>query len=286
MAVRCCGRVLALGVALASSHVVRARPLPSVAVGGVAGLEALGDPDASPRLRANGRVSLYIHDYAWTRLKLAKRRRILALFSGPQDVELGLVPDPVRWFRTVWEPQYAALGVKGRSAHVNGLGPSRGRTWRLFVDEARRHGFASVAPVMAPNSRQYLAYPFDSPHWDYLRAAALYGGGLTTDAPSDHFLAEPAGYRAFIAAELGWARSRHLLGAFIVSPGKSGRSFWADTTQVLAALETAHVEPDLFIVENYEPAPAPGYANPVGREDQPDTVAAVALSLAGGLDRR
>lgn len=285
MAVRRGRTLLALGVAL-SSHVAAARPLPSVAVGGVAGLEALADPDASRGLRADGHVGLYIHDYAWTRLPLARRRQILALFPGPQDVELGLVPDPARWFRTVWEPQYAALGVRGRTAHVNGLGATRGRTWRLFVDEARRHGFTSVAPVMAPNSRQYVAHPFGSPHWDYLRQAALYGGGLTTDAPSDHFLTEPPGYRAFVAAELAWARSQHLVAAFIVSPGRSGRSFWPDTERVLAGLRTADIEPDLFIVENYEPAAESDYPNPVGRDDEPGTIAATALSIARQLRPR
>lgn len=257
----------------------------SVAVGGVAGLAALADPAATVRLRRDGRVRLYIHDYAWTRLPEATRRRILRLFPRGQDVEFGLVRDPARWFGTVWQTQYARPGVHGLAAHVNGLSPATIGRWPAFVAAARANGFSSIAPVMAPNSGQYRHDPFEARRWDYVRDAARLGGGLTVDAPADRFLDQPPGYCRFVLAELAWARSHRLHGSLIVSPGRSGPLFRRRAAAVLDALRRAGTLPDEFVVENYEPAPTPAYPNGVGTERDPASVAAAALDLVRALDR-
>lgn len=267
---------------------VEAGARPSVAVGGVAGFADLADPAASTRLREHRArsVILYIHDYAWTRSLVADRRKVLALFGQGQDVEFGLMPDPSHWFHTVYRTQYTALGVTGHRGHVNGVKKRSITNWRRFVDAARQQGFVSIAPVAAPNSGQYVEFPFASSYWDFLRAAAVYGGGLTTDCPSDFFLTQPAGYRTFVMQELRWGKSAHLHTAFIVSPGQSGVDFLARTQDVLAELQTHGALPDEFIVENYEATPRRDYPNVVGPEGQKGAVASVALWLLLQMDTK
>ncbi|MGI4829118.1 MAG: hypothetical protein ACRYFU_13130 [Janthinobacterium lividum] len=246
----------------------------------MAGFAQLSSPTSSERLRRYPQVSLYIHDYSWTRLDPHIRRKILALFPKRQDVELGMMASPPGWFATVYAHQYAELGVAGRAAHVNGVLAYPMDVWKEMVASARHNGFSSIAPIMSPNSGQFASYPFDSSHWDYLRLAALIGGGLTTDSPSRFFLEQKPEYRQFVEQELIWAKQHHLHASFIVSPGTSGTNFRAQTDEVVSELQKAGAIPDEFIVENYEPDPKPGYVNIVGGEDQNSTVASVALSIA------
>ena len=190
-----------------------------------------------------------------------------------------MVAEPRSWFAHVYAPLYRDLGVRAERAHVNGFHLGQMARWRAFVDAARDAGLQTVAPIYSPNDGRLGDGRFADAHWQNVRDAAWYGGGLTIDAPPAFFIQQGPVYRAFALDEIRWANRTGLHSTVIVSPHTSGASFNHDTARFLAYFERNACWPAEWVVENYEPHPKADYPNPIGREDAANTVLGVAHYL-------
>lgn len=257
----------------------------NVAVGGVDGFEAFANPANSRALRANCHIRLYIHDYIWTRLKGgdATRLAILHAFAGtgPAALELGASIDADDYWNNRYVRLYTDLGVRADMASVNGADGLTAPQWRAYVDAGRAHGVKIIAPVFSPNTGGWKQGNFANPIWNDIKAKALYGGGLTIDAPPYFFFWYAPAYRRFVEDEVRWAKANHLMSTWIISPDSSGPHFLSDTQKLLKRLKADRATPASFIVENYLPLPyKPGYLNVVGNDTQLNSVANVGLDVA------
>lgn len=253
-----------------------------IAVGGISGFSDLADPANTHTLEAC-HVRLYLHRVAWERTPPVARKAILDVFknAGTQVVEIEVHSNPGRYFQGYFAQQFLASGVVTREAHVNFFRVERPISeWTSFVDAGRAAGLSIVAPIFSPNNGQFQQGSFFSPIWEKVRMAAVYGGGLTLDPPSDFFLAQSSDYRRFTIDEILWANSHHLRTTVIVSPGKSGKDFLRDTKNLVSILEGAGAKSAQYVVENYEPGGDATYLNRIGSEHGRSTIAAVALWIA------
>ncbi len=250
-----------------------------VAVGGISGFTDLANPANTYALEAC-HVRLYLHRVAWERTLPGTREAILGVFknAGSPVVEIEMHSNPTIYFRGYFTQQFLASGVVSREAHVNYFSVEHPfAEWTNFVDAGRAVGLSIVAPIFSPNNGQFQRGSFVSPIWDKVRMAAIYGGGLTLDPPSDFFLAQSYDYRRFTLDEIRWANVHHLRSTVIVSPGKSRGNFLYDTERFVSILKAAGAQPTQYVVENYEPRPDSTYQNSVGSEQGGNSVAAVAL---------
>jgi hypothetical protein len=259
---------------------------PDIAVGGTVNFDALADPSNSAQLRASCRVTLYIHDFAWTRMLASDdvRTSILKTFAGtgPDVIELGIFKSGGMEAWDKYRKLYAPLGVKADQDYAGGITKVTVDQWKSFVDEGRSLGLRLVIPIFSPNSGQWEDNPFSSAAWNDLRTEAQYGGGIAVDAPPRIFFKNAKGYQDFIEDEMRWARQAGLQATFIISPNISKTHFAADTQKLFAKLSADGALPTFWIVENYRPPEKvePGYPNAVGSENDPLTVTGVALWLA------
>jgi hypothetical protein len=261
-----------------------------IEIGGTDGFESLADPNASAALRATGRVRLYVHDYIWQKLDIETRSAVARVFreTGPASVEVGVSSHgPAFW--NDHRRTYDAAGLCVDEAHVdlvlgsNGLSPAQ---WKLYVDAARQAGLRTVSPIFAPNYRQWEHGPFQSPEWQDIRDMALYGGGITIDSPPWYFLSHPIPYQNFVEAEVIWARSAGIQSSWIFSPPRTaGGAFMAPVRQMLDILRVRGSLPNRYIVENYMAKPPTGFRFVVGKEEQPESIAAVALWMSRNAPR-
>lgn len=256
-----------------------------IAVGGVFGFRSLMVPKHSVILRKSCKVSLYIHDYIWTRIKGgdATRRAILRVFrgTGAAVVELPIWSNGPIFFNGYYRNYYLKFGVVAHQANVNGSLKVTLAQWRSYVSGARAVGFKVVAPVFAPNvAANWQGNRVDPALWGRIKARATVGGGLTVDAPPAFFFWYTPAYRQFIVHEIRWSMQHHLVASLIISPHTSGPRFLADTQRMIAYLRLHHALPDRYDVENYNELSNPKtYVNLVGSETNGDTVAGVALWL-------
>ncbi len=254
-----------------------------IAVGGVFGFRSLMVPKHSVILRNSCKVSLYIHDYIWDRIKggNATRRAILRVFrgTGPAVVELPVWWNGPGYFNGYYRSHYLDLGVVAHQANVNGSLKVTLAQWHSYVSGARGVGFKVVAPVFAPNvAANWHGDQVDPALWDRIKARAMVGGGLTVDAPPAFFFWYTPAYRRFVVHEIRWTDQHHLVASLIVSPHTSGPRFLADTQKMIAYLRLRHALPDRYDVENYGEFGNPKkFLNFVGSETSGDTVAGVAL---------
>lgn len=254
-----------------------------IAVGGVDGFQSFANPANTAILRASCKVSLYIHDYIWTRLPGGDvtRRAILAAFkgTGPAVVELGASPDAKSYFGSYYRKTYLAMGVVAHVANVNGARHLSMAQWKAYVGGARADGLKIVAPVFAPNvNRMWHDGVIDAHVWGAIKARALIGGGLTVDAPPSFFFWYTPAYRRFIVHEIRWTKRNKLLSTLIISPNTARHRFLADTQSMIGYLKARDALPDHYVVENYEPLPVPKhFINLVGSEANGDSVAGIAL---------
>ena len=253
---------------------------PTISVGGIYGFSDLIKPENTTQLRASCRTRLYLHRWVWARTSANDKKTILNTFSsnGIPTIELDLKPNAENYFQDFYTKVFLSSGIVPKEAHVNGFPhDSPILAWKKFVDEGRKVGLKTMSPVYSPNSGQFKKGKFSAPVWDNLRAAAIYGGGLSIDAPSDFFFIQNKDYQQFTIDEIRWANANHLLSAYIVSPGHSGKKFFGLTRKLISVLLQQNAIPTEFIVENYDAFPARGYPNGVGSERDPNSEAGVAL---------
>jgi hypothetical protein len=251
-----------------------------IAVGGIYGFRDLVDPKNTQSLRSSCRVRLYLHRWSWTRTAGSDQNIILSNFKsvGRPIVEIDMKPDPKSYFQGFYTNTFVDHGVRSNEAHVNGfVYTDPVSEWKRFVDQARMVGLSTVSVVFSPNSDQFRIGNFGSAVWDTLRTAALYGHGITIDAPADFFFLEGSRYEQFIFDEIRWANKHNIQSAFIVSPGHSGDAFGNLTRQLVEVLAGQHALPSEFIVENYDAYPKQPYPNRVGSEHDSLSETGVAL---------
>lgn len=258
-----------------------------VSYGGVANFDALADPSLSGTLRSLGTTSLYLHA---TAVQLAYDDgalvRIARLFAGapPADAEFGFqtAGSSTLSFFDGWVRRVILnTGFRIDTASINGFDPrSTSLTaWEDYVDVARSVGIQTVSPVFSPNSSTW-SLAWSASAYDPLRTAALYGGGLTIDAPPGLFQSGSSAYRSFTESELRWANSQGLRTTVIVSPWGAPGNFLADTRAFLKTLATAGALPTHWVVENYQSSTPAADVNQIGAETTLNTVDNVALWLA------
>jgi hypothetical protein len=259
---------------------------PDIAVGGTVNFDALADPSNSAQLRATCRVTLYIHDYAWTKMLASDdvRTSILKTFksTGPVVLELGIFESGGQTAWGKYRQLYQPLGVQADQDYAGGVLRVTVDAWKAYVDEGRSLGVRVVAPIFSPNSGQWRDDPWSSHRWDDFRTEAQYGGGLAVDVPPRIFFKFGKGYDEFVEDELRWARQAGLQATYLISPNVSKTNFAADTQRLVAQLTADGALPTFWVVENYRPREKvePGYPNAVGSENDPLTVTGVALWLA------
>ncbi|MCQ8242001.1 hypothetical protein, partial [Rhizosaccharibacter radicis] len=133
-------------------------------------------------------------------------------------------------------------------------------SWKAYVDNARALGIMNLAPIFGDNGYSAdLSLPFsESPWYDTLRQAALYGGGLSFDVVPNYAFNRAPDYLINIVQQIQWARDNGLRTSIIISPSNVDDStndqdstLFQQTKRLVDYLSEADALPSQFIVENY-----------------------------------
>ncbi len=131
------------------------------------------------------------------------------------------------------------------------------QNWENYVDAERALGVMNVAPIWGDNQIAPFATADEAAN---IRAAALYGGGLSFDMPPEYVFQTAAvmpDYVAAMVSEIKWANSEGLRTSIIVSPlAGLDPAIMENTEKLIALLEADGAMPSQFIVENYMQVPA------------------------------
>lgn len=287
--IRPLARLRALAALACGGVALPAADSPRIFAGGVAGVAALADAPASARFRAAG-GGLYLHNNGWAALAPAQQEAVVRHFAGaPVGVELGFgVGDHARAWGKVWREKYAGHGLRpafiAANAFANNNQPTAAQ-WRDYRAALHAAGVAETTLILPTfeyqNFRPNIPTLAEntvtrSPVFQEIIRAA---GGLVLDTPCGYFFGREPAYRDWVVDAIRWTRARQLIAAVIASPHRSAEKFGADTDRFLAHLRNHDAMPDIVVVENYEPKPAPDYPNVVGPESNPQTALGVALGL-------
>lgn len=278
-----------------------------VTIGGLQGFGDLAVDSNISQLIATGRVSLYMH---WAAMLEATNSawyfpgfdafgdapEILLNFSGTGSgvAEMNIPTvgnttqpsDPLTYFINLYQDVYIDNGFVPIEVNVNLLTyttPDSFSDFVNFVTAGQSFGIQNFAPIFSPNDPTWDLNSFLDPTWSYIREEALYGGGLALDAPPalfNNYGTNTAAYEAFTAQEIQWANSNGLRSSVIISPDGDGTQFLNDTQQMIDELVSLGAVPTQWDVENYDVSVPSDYPNYIGSEDQPNTVANVALWVA------
>ncbi len=166
---------------------------------------------------------------------------------GPLGTDSGFLTDNIEGFFT------AGQGYAPTEADVNSyndyIWTQQDLTnWEAYVDNARSLGILNLAPMIS----EFETVDFATAQaTEYVRAAALYSGGISFDMPPWFFLARETAYQQSTEAEIRWATQNGLRSSITLSP-ESGddENFLADTQKLVAILEAAGALPTQFVVKD------------------------------------
>ena len=265
--------------------------VPRVFAGGVAGVASLADSESSARFRAAG-GGLYLHNNGWAALSPEQRQAVVRHFAtAPVAVELGFgVGDHAHAWGKLWREKYSGHGLRpvfiAANAFANNNQPTADQ-WRDYMAALRAAGVPGSTQILPTFEYQNFRpnIPTLSDHTvsrspvfqEIIRTA----GGIVLDTPSGYFFGREPAYRDWVVDAIRWTRSAGFTAVVIASPHRSLEKFDADTDRFLTHLRNHDATPDIVVVENYEPKPAPDYPNLVGPEGAPQTALGVALGLLG-----
>ena len=284
-------------------------------VGGTGGFDGLKNGEQSTELLETGHVGLYEHANAVAAADHPPNiiRAIESVFAGTGtgQAELGQVganyftlPPSYGYYQTV----YIQNGLHPSEANVNTTSDSVPpkqlqkalETWREYVNAARTAGIETVAPIVAPNSRNEPKlgdHVFaTNPYYALERGEALYGKAIAFDVPPNFFLTGGSGpgYQKFIAQAIQWGNERGLRTTMLLSPypwpnnskGKpdtfrqfTHNTFSSDTKTFVRYLRRQKAIPSEWSVDNYEDT-YPHDNAAVAPETVENTTTAVGLWLA------
>lgn len=257
-----------------------------VSYGGVANFDALANPLLTSTLRSLSNTSLYLHatavQAAYDDRTLPAIARLFAATAA--DAEFGFQStgsNALSFFHGWVQRVLLNIGFRIDTASINGFNPgtTSQTAWDDYVDLARSVGIGTVSPVFSPNSSNW-SLTWSASSYDPLRAAALYGGGLTIDAPPGLFGSGSSAYRSFTENEIRWANQQGLETTVIVSPWGSPANFLRDTAAFFQTLRATDALPSHWVVENYQTGTAASTVSQIGAETTANTVNNVALWLA------
>lgn len=267
---------------------------PAVFVGGTLGAETLASAETTRRLRATGRVGLYLHELGTEVMARAGvSAEVAALFAGPSVAEFGLPErdaayshvDAVNFFNQPFPRLFSSVGFHPFAANVNGLDPTGAHDtladWEDYRVVAGQGGVTSLAPFADPNG---TAWPlvFDDPFWDYFRSVCLAVGGMAVDSPPGFFWQQSEAYRHHDVEKVRWAVAQGLRVSVVISPWGRAEDFLGDTRRFVAYLGANGALPTEWVVETYDDPARPRMpGNPLGSEEEAGTVDSVALWVAG-----
>ena len=237
-----------------------------VYVGGVAGFDSLGDPSASARLRATGRVGLYMHFNALVPALAAGRLApVYDAFrpagNGVAEFGYSFLTNP-QFVNEQFRAFFTGLGQAPWAALLNApdnfvtASTQTVAQWEGMAATAHRLGIRMIVPITAPNDNVGVNEdPAVHPSFGLMRAVAQAMGGVAIDGPPAYFLHNNAlavPYRAWLVRWVHWAAGMGLRVFWIVSPDTSGAEFLSDTQTMVAYLKAHDALPHTWIVENYD----------------------------------
>jgi len=258
-----------------------------VYAGGVVGLDALTNAEASIKFRQAG-GGLYLHNNGWAALTSRQQRQILAVFQDrPIGIELGFKEGGERWAQRL-ASGYLTLGIKPAFIAANAFDGNNHPTpeqWRNFSKALRAAGlpaatlvlptfeYANFGPNVATLASNTVSRRAD--FQEIIRTA----GGIVLDSPPGYVFEREENYRAWIIDAIRWTHQQNLTVVWIASPHTSYLGFRDDTVRFLRLLAQHDALPAIIISENYVANPPANYPNVVGREDQPDSTLGVGWYL-------
>lgn len=261
---------------------------PVVLVGGVAGAEAIAISGNSATFRAEG-GALYLHNNGWGKLTKEQRAATLRIFEGkPIGIELGFAPGGrARGWANRLKSGYLDEGIRPLFIAANAFAENNHPTaeqWRDFSKTLRASGLPESTLILptfeyanfAPNIPKLLENTVSRnlEFQSILRTA----GGIVLDTPSGYFFRREENYRTWVKDAIQWCKRESLKVVVIFSPNNSGMAFAADTRRYLQWMRDNKAMADWFVVENYNPVPAPGYPNIVGSDSEENQVLGCGLA--------
>ncbi len=269
-----------------------ARYLPAspehVFLGGVVGYDDLATASNTTALRATGRVGMYSQETAMIAAFARGQTSSIAsgmANTGPGEAETGLQPTSLEtaWWGTNYKAYWSDRGLQPTEDNtmVYYTTPTWFTDFLAYVDEGKKWGVSSFAPIYSPNCACGVYGSLDSfatdPAYAMLRAAALYGGALAIDAPPAYFFWRGSAYQKFTYQEIQWAQQNNLRSTVIISPYSDGSRFLSDAQTYVGMFVSNNAIPSEWVVENYDPAQP---ASVIGSELTPNSMANVALWVA------
>ena len=262
----------------------------AVSVGGTAGIQALADPANTVKLRATGRVGLYLHEYGMEILsshQLGKAVSKVFAGTGPATAELGLSAtrqDALNFFAGPYQALYRKVGFSPTTANVNGLDPTGSSgsitQWKEFAEVASRNGINSLAPFVNNNNR---AWPndFNDPFWNYTKSVAQAMGACALDTPPDFALRSGKSYLTNVVQVIRWCQANNLSTSVVISPNGKQSKFLAMTKRFYKYLLKSDALPSGWVVENFDDAKKPmNPMNIIASENELNSTTGVALWMA------
>lgn len=232
--------------------------------GNVMGMNDLVPPGNSEYIRSKG-AKLYCHELAWTRSTTAGvKAAVVANFpaapmwesSMPSTHCLSSLDNYVmpNWTMGSW-----CLAVNGADDATTDFQTLRNST----VGKATR-----IAPIMAPNSGQYVTYPWSSSRWNQYRTNCTIGRALCIDAPPPFYLSQPEGYQSFIASMITWANAQTNVISMLYLYPRDSSNYLQDTIAQLSNLNSRGAVPAMYLPTSYYSVTSSNsLAHPIGHED-------------------
>jgi len=256
--------------------------------GGVSGAADLVDPAHSVKFRTSG-GGLYLHNSGWGSLTPAQKAAVLQTWRGsPVMIELGFggTPARARTWGEAYKSHYGDMGIHPAYIAANAFAGDNHPTpaqWTAYMAALRASGVPSTTIIMPTFEYQNFKDSIPTLLDNEVSKSAVFqalitsAGGIVLDTPSGYFFGREENYRTWVVDAIQWTRNHHLRCIVIVSPHSSKTHWDTDAARYLAYLHDHAALPTDFAVENYSTA-GPGYPNPVGSEDAPNTALGVALA--------
>jgi hypothetical protein len=280
------------GIILFAFHAACAAPVSipagtTIYAGGVAGLDALANPDNSIKFRMAG-GGLYLHNNGWSRLTTVEQRQIVTTFQDrPVAIELGFKEGPAPWASHL-KSAYLSLGIAPAFIAANAFDGNNlptTATWAAYSAALRATGlprstlilptfeYANFGANLSTLTNNTVSRRQD--FQEIIQAA----GGLVLDAPPGYALNREENYRSWLYDAIQWTHRRKLPVVWIASPHTYFQTYQADTEKFLSQLVQHDAAPDTIVCENYNDQTPADFPNVVGNENQPETTLGVALRL-------
>ncbi len=261
-----------LGIALTLLPTLRAHAGNPVVTGGTYSTTGAGYHDMAVAAnttiyRAKG-GGLYIHPNGWDPTASADQSTVHSLFPNPPVYESALGGNnsqPFQFYSTRLAKYWPQLDAVLLNFAVDVPTDAIQQVKTSF------NGVCDVVgPICGPNANATDAtnYPWNSTRWDQLRANALAGGAISTDAPPSYYFARDENYRIWIAACIAWANANGVRTYALLYP-RDSPDFPTDMKRYVLDLEARGARPAVWSFDGYYSSGSTVY-HPMGSETNPN----------------